>query len=137
MVYNKIKPTKEGFMETDRSLKDLFKQKAVRLYKTVAFALTVFFIILGFTWTGNENLFYNSILMPVVGVLGYLVFKWKAIYKLPFLMLILDMLAFAFKLADIELIDALFWPMIYSVFVAVGVMIAFLLHFALKKEGAK
>jgi len=97
----------------------------------------VFFIVLGFTWTGNENLFYNSILMPVVGVLGYLVFKWKAIYKLPFLMLILDMLAFAFKLADIELIDALVWPMIYSVFVAVGVAIAFLLHFALKKEGAK
>ena len=124
-------------METDRSLKDLFKQKAVRLCKTVAFALTVFFIILGFTWTGNENLFYNSILMPVVGVLGYLVFKWKAIYKLPFLMLILDMLAFAFKLADIELIDALVWPMIYSVFVAVGVTIAFLLHFALKKEESK
>ena len=116
---------------------DLYDKKAVRLYKTVAFALTVFFIVLGFTWTGNENLFYNSILMPVVGVLGYLVFKWKAIYKLPFLMLILDMLAFAFKLADIELIDALVWPMIYSVFVAVGVTIAFLLHFALKKEGSK
>ena len=64
-------------------------------------------------------------------------FKWKAIYKLPVLLLIIDLGVVAFQLVEIGFADTLMWTVLYAIFVLVGVAIAFLLHYALKKEGTK
>ena len=105
-----------------------------RQFYSVAYAALIFLIFLGFGWTGGENLMYNSIIMPVVGVFGYYVFRWKAIYKLPILLLIVDIFVYLFQLVDIELVDTLAWTLIYCIFALIGIVIAFLLHFALGKE---
>ena len=105
-----------------------------RQFYSVAYAALIFLIFLGVGWTGGENLMYNSLIMPVVGIFGYYVFRLKALYKVPILLLIIDTFVCLFKLVDLELYSAFLWTMIYSIFVFVGIAIAFLLHFAFRKE---
>lgn len=105
-----------------------------RKFYTLTYSLIIFFIFLGFGWTGGENLMYNSLIMPIVGVFGYCVFRWKAVYKVPILLLIIDMFVYLFKWVALDLYSTLIWTVIYSLFVLVGIAIAFLLHYATRKE---
>ena len=79
-----------------------------RQFYSIAYAALIFLIFLGFGWTGGENLMYNSLIMPVVGIFGYYVFRWKAIYKVPILLLIIDTFVCLFKLVDLDLYSAFF-----------------------------
>ena len=108
-----------------------------RQFYSIAYAAIIFLIFLGFGWTAGDNLMYNSLIMPIVGIFGYYVFKWKAIYKLPVLLFIIDIAVFAFQLVEIGFADTLMWTVLYAIFVFVGVAIAFLLHYAFKKEDTK
>lgn len=108
-----------------------------RQFYTLAYSLVIFFIFLGFGWTGGENLMYNSLLMPIVGVFGYYVFRLRAVYKMPILLLVIDLFVCVSGLLQIDLYSALIWTAIYSLFVLVGIAIAFLLHFTFRKEEKK
>ena len=108
-----------------------------RQFYSIAYAALIFLIFLGFGWTAGNNLMYNSLIMPIVGIFGYYVFKWKAIYKLPVLLLIIDLGVFAFQLVEIGFAGTLMWTVLYAMFVLVGVAIAFLLHYAFRKEEKK
>lgn len=103
-------------------------QKLNRQMHGLAYGLIIFFILWGFSLTGGQDLMYNSVIMPIVGLFGYYVFRWKALYKMPLLLLVLNLLFYS---------SAFPWTAIYSIFVVVGVLIAFLLHFAFRKEPAK
>ena len=105
-----------------------------RQFYSLSYSLIIFLIFLGFGWTGGENLMYNSFIMPVVGIFGYYVFRWKAVYKVPLLLLVIDTLVCLFKLVSLDLYSAFRWTVIYSFFALVGIAIAFLLHFAFRKE---
>ena len=108
-----------------------------RQFSMFAYTMIMFFIFLGFSFTAGENLMYNSLIMPIVGIFGYYVFRWKAVYKVPLLLLLIDLAVFAFQLVEIEFADTLGFTLIYSIFVFIGIAIAFLLHFAFKKEDGK
>ena len=108
-----------------------------RQFYSIAYAAIIFFIFLGFGWTAGSNLMYNSLIMPIVGIFGYYVFKWRAVYKVPVLLLLIDLAIFAFQLIEIGFVDTLMWTILYAVFVFVGVAIAFLLHYAFRKEDKK
>ena len=119
--------------EDAKPFKKMMKRMNRQFY-SIAYAALIFLIFLGFGWTGGENLMYNSLIMPIVGIFGYYVFRWKAIYKVPILLLIIDTFVCLFKLVDLDLYSAFLWTVIYSIFVFVGIAIAFLLHFAFRKE---
>ena len=76
--------------------------------------------------------------MPVIGGLGYVLFRWKAAYRVPVLLLLAHGPMNVFRLAgEPERLDGyslLMWTAIYSVFALTGVLIAGLLHFAFRKE---
>lgn len=129
------KPTSNRAEEA-KPFKRVMKRMNRQFYGLV-YSLIIFFIFLGFGWTGGENLMYNSLLMPVVGVFGYYVFRWRAVYKMPILLLIIDLFVCVSGLVQIDLYSALIWTAIYSLFVFVGIAIAFLLHFAFQKEEKK
>ena len=122
-------------MATAKPFKKIMK-KMNRQFYSLTYALIIFFIFLGFGWTEGENLFYNSLIMPIVGVFGYCVFRWKAIYKLPLLLLAIDLSVAAFGVIAMDLYSAFMWTLIYGVFALVGVVIAFLLHYAFRKENS-
>ena len=88
--------------------------------------------------TGGQGLFYNSLLMPFIGALGFLVFRWKAAYNIPLLRLAVGLVTCGLNLLRgldvLRLIDLLPWTAIYTLFAYLGVAVAALLCFALKKE---
>ena len=108
--------------------------KLNRQMYVMAYGLIIFFILWGFSLSGGQDLMYNSVIMPIVGLFGYYVFKWKALYKMPVLLLLINLLAYWLHFAKIDFISVFLWTAIYSIFVIVGVQIAFLLHFAFRKE---
>lgn len=92
----------------------------------------------GLSLTDGGEMFYNSLLMPVVGMLGYGILGWKSLYKMPLL------LAFTFVLINflgmlrgteyMDLLSVWMWTFIYSFFVLTGIAIAALLHYAFRRE---
>ena len=100
--------------------------------------ILVFGIFFGLSLTAGEDMFYNSVLMPVIGTLGYLLFQWNAILMVSALMLMTGLLsrllAFLRGVEYLDIASSLMFTLIYSGFVAVGVVIAGLLHYAFRKE---
>lgn len=109
-------------------------RKLNRQMHSLAYGLIIFFILWGFSLTGGEDLMYNSVIMPIVGLFGYYVFKWKALYRMPILLFAINLLAYCLHFAQIDFISVFPWTGIYSIFVILGILIAFLLHFAFRKE---
>ena len=95
------------------------------------------FFGLGLT-TGHSELFYNSLIMPAIGALGYIVFRWRALYTLPILMLLTDFATYLLNHlrgdTSVDLFSLLMFSVIYCAFILIGFIIAWLLHFALRKE---
>ena len=121
---------------SDSGFKAVMKRVKGRFHM-LSYTLVIFFIIIGFAWTDGETLMYNSLLMPIIGIFGYTVFGWRSLYKMPALVLGIDIFASLCSIVEMNIVDALFWSFIYSIFVLVGVAIAFLLHFALRRENKK
>lgn len=119
--------------DSKMSFKKMMKRMNRQFY-SLSYSLIIFFIFLGFGWTAGENLMYNSLIMPIVGIFGYFVFGWRAVYKMPVLLLIIEMFVCISKLVNIDLYSAFMWTIVYSLFVLVGIAIAFLLHYAFRKE---
>lgn len=119
--------------EEAKPFKKIMRKLNRQMY-AMAYGLIIFFILWGFSLTSGEDLMYNSVIMPIVGLFGYYVFKWKALYKMPILLLVINLLAYNLHFAEIDFISVFPWTAIYSIFVTVGVVIAFLLHVAFRKE---
>lgn len=98
------------------------------------FALLCVGIVFGVSLTNQAEMFYNSLIMPIAGGCGYLIFQKRAVYKVPILLLILYAAMNVFQsLRGVESLDfysMLVWVAIYSVFAILGVGIAGLFHHA-------
>ena len=100
--------------------------------------LLMFGIVFGINLTEGVDVFNNSLLMPVLGVLGYILFRWRALYLMP--LLILGTSAVSFLLGMLKGMyvsdhdSLLFWTGIFSLFAIGGAVAAGLMHFAFRKE---
>ena len=96
--------------------------------------------IIGVAITNSMNMFYNFIIMPIIGGVSLIAFKRKW-YLAPLGIFILTYLWETTKIIGsgefewIFLYAGLYFSIIYSILVVLGVIIAMLLKFALKKEG--
>jgi len=98
---------------------------------------------LGMALTESAGMFYNVLLMPAIGAVGYYSLGKKA-YRVPVAVLafgyLWNLIRFSFEgiFANTPLFSALAmpltWAVLYSGFCALGVLIAFLLHVAFGKE---
>lgn len=102
--------------------------------QSMSYALIILFVFLGLSITAGNDMMYNSLIMPVVGVFGYCSFRLKALYKLPVLLVFIEIFAFVFKMVETDLLSLLIWSVLYYMFIFAGVAIAYLLHFAFRKE---
>lgn len=113
-------------------------EKIMRKVRISFVAILMFGIFFGLSLTADAEMFYNSLLMPVIGAVGYVIFRWHALYVVPLLMLVTNCLSLVLSmLRGVEHLDfasGVMWVAIYSIFVAVGVVIAGLLHFAFRRE---
>ena len=130
------KESGEVCVEKAKPFKKIMGRINLQLY-SFAYSLIILFIFLGFSWTAGSNMMYNSLIMPLVGIFAYYVFRWRALYKAPLLLVLIDLFVYVFQLVEINFPDTLTWTLIYSTFVLVGIIIAALVHFAFKREGEK
>ena len=112
--------------------------KLKRKLQIFSVVLMMFGVFFGLSLTASEEMFYNSLIMPVIGALGYVIFRWKAIYQIPVLLLAMQLLINSFGMVRgmeiMQVMGVVTWVGIYTIFVELGVLVAGLLHFALKKE---
>ena len=95
-------------------------------------------IFFGVGLLDSSGIFYIIILMPAIGALGYGVFQWQALWKVPLLVFGVNMLSRIIAVlvhdVDFELFGYFFWAVLMVLFSAVGILIAGLFHFAFRKE---
>ena len=119
--------------DTERLLMDV--RRKVQFFFVMLLMFGIFF---GLGLTGSSELFYNSLIMPIVGVFGYVIFRWKSLYAVPLLLLITNAISFVLNvfrgIEEIGMYSRVMWTGIYSIFVIVGIMIAGLIHYAFRKE---
>lgn len=110
-------------------------KRKLQIFSTVLMMFGVFF---GLSLTASQEMFYNSLIMPVIGALGYVIFRWKAVYQVPLLLLVMQLLINFLGLARgmeyFAIMEIVLWVGIYSIFVELGVLVAGLLHFAFRKD---
>jgi len=121
-----------GNPDLERELGKL--QKRLQIFSAMLLMFGVFF---GLSLTASQEMFYNSLIMPVIGTLGYVLFRWKAVYQVPLLLLVIHLFTNGFgMLRGMEVMPVMgvvMWVGIYTIFVEAGVLVAGLLHFAFKK----
>lgn len=111
-------------------------QKEARVFSSMVLMFGIFY---GLMLTAGSGLFLNILIMPMIGAIGYYLFRWKALYKIPILLLVTHFATNALGLGEeyLHLASLLMWTGLYCLFALVGTAIAALLHFALKKEEPK
>ena len=116
-------------------------KKKLRIF----YAFVLFFaLFLGVSIVNSAAQFYNALLMPVIGALGYALFRWKALYKVPVFLLIVHVIVGFVRLGlGLEqtgpsgvLFGILWWTALFAVFSILGTVIAGLLHYAFRKENS-
>ena len=117
---------------------DVTINKILKKTRLFICALMMFCIFMGFGLTAGDGMFYNSIIMPVIGSLGYIIFGWKAIYEVPVILLVTSYALNAMHMVrgaeHLDIYSLLIWTGIYTVFVIIGIVITWLLHFAFRKD---
>ena len=118
---------------TDKLMADI--RRKVQFFWVMLLMFGIFF---GLGLTASSELFYNSLIMPIVGIFGYVIFRWKAVYAVPLLLLVTNVVSFILNvfrgIEEIGMISRVMWTGIYSIFVVVGIVIAGLIHYAFRKE---
>ena len=128
----------EGQLPEPSNREKLLKklQKEAKVFSSMVLMFGIFY---GLMLTAGSGLFYNILIMPAIGAIGYYLFRWKALYTIPGLLLITHFATNALGLGEeyLEPMTLLFWTGLYCIFALAGTTIAALLHFALKKEEKK
>ena len=109
----------------------------------IALILVVLGSVIGLGLSESEGMFYNILIMPVIGILAYFALRKKSyivfliIFAFTYLYhLIKYMVDGIFDKSQLlsSLLTPLIWTIIYSGLCATGMLITFLLYIAFKKE---
>ena len=113
-------------------------EKIQRKTHTFLSMVLMFGVFFGLSLTASSELFLNSLIMPILGCIGYYLFRWKALYVTPGLLLITHLITNTFGLIynsqHLDIASLFMWTALYSLFSIIGTIIAGLIHFALRKE---
>ena len=111
-------------------------RKLWRKSRTFSAMVLMFGLVFGLTLTAGSRMFYNSLVMPLAGALGYGVFRWRAAYLVPAMLLVTHVFTNLLGLGGemLNLWSLALWTGVYCLLALTGTVIAGLLHFALRKE---
>lgn len=88
----------------------------------------------------QEGIFYIALFLPLLGACSYVVFHWKALWKMPILLGVLFLIAHGITVIqgeDLNLLGIAFLVLANSIMTDIGTLIVGLLHFAFRKENRK
>ena len=115
--------------------------KLKRYISTICLVILILGILFGVSLSANQFMFYNVLIMPFIGAMSYVILKKKALYVcvaifvVVYLRWLYDSMGYAFEGDLIQaFVPPFIWSLIYVGLTIFGVIIAFLLHYGLKKE---
>lgn len=121
------------------SLKNTLKKIKGRVQIFTAMII-IFGAVLGVGLINHSSIFYNIVIMPIIGALGYVIMRWRALYNIPIILVLSSALEMFFGFLNGESISfaEYFGMLIYFVPCAfLGIVIAALYAFAFRKEDKK
>lgn len=107
-----------------------------KLHTFFAF-LTFLGMFFGISLLLNQCELYVAVIMPIIGICSYVVYHWQALWKSPLILSALFTLAYMiilFQGGTFNLPGLVFVIILIALFTDIGVLIAGLMHFALRKE---
>ena len=120
-------------VDTQKSFEKFYRR--LQLFSAMVMMFGIFF---GLSLTAGSGIFYNTVIMPVIGALGYVIFRKRALYFVPVLLFVThfatNLLGLVRGVAHLDFYSLLMWTFLYSIFALLGVVVAWLLHFAFRKE---
>lgn len=131
--FTQLKNADEENSVSAEPLKKFARKLSLRM-QSMYYALIILFVFLGLNITAGSDMMYNSLIMPVVGVFGYFAFRLRSLYKLPVLLVFIEAFATVFGLLNEDWQAVMMWTPIYLIFIYIGVAVAFLFHYAFRKE---
>ena len=125
----------EGEIPAPSKTNDLL-HKLTRRAQVFSAMVMMFGIFYGLMLTAGNGIFMNVIIMPIIGGIGYYLFRWKGLYIVPSLLLVTHIITNYLGLGGevLEPMGLFMWTTIYCGVALVGFVIAALLHFAFRKE---
>ena len=120
-------------VDTAKSFEKFYRR--LQLFSTMLMMFGIFF---GLSLTAGSGIFYNTVIMPIIGALGYVIFRKRAMYIVPVVLfvthLLTNLLGLMRGVEHLDFYSLLMWTFLYSIFALLGVVVAWLLHFAFRKE---
>lgn len=108
----------------------------------IAVGIVVFGAMIGVALSDSMGMFYNILIMPAIGVIGYFSLRKKA-YLMPVALLLFsyvwNLIKYSFEQINEQgftaslFIVPIYWSIIYAVLCGIGVLIAFLLRISFEK----
>lgn len=117
-------------------LKKALKKLRGRI-EVLAAMIIIFGSVLGVGLTNHTSMFYNIVIMPIIGALGYVIMRWRALYNIPIILVLSTVLEMFLRFIGGESVSlaGYFGMLIYYAPAAlVGIVIAALYAFAFRKE---
>lgn len=115
-----------------------FLQVFKRKMQVFGAMVLMFGVLFGLSLTASAELFYNILIMPIVGALGYAVFRWRALHMVPLMLFIMHFVVNGLSVfrggEKLDFLSLLLWTVLYCGFAVIGTLIAGLLHFGFRKE---
>ena len=120
-------------VDTARSFEKFYRR--LQLFSAMVMMFGIFF---GLSLTAGSGIFYNTVIMPIIGALGYVIFRKRALYIVPVVLFVThfltNLLGLMRGIEHLDFYSLLMWTFLYSIFALLGVVVAWLLHFAFRKE---
>lgn len=125
--------------ETSKTVPNRVFLRAKRWLTFVYAAVLLLGVFYAVRFTGSREMFISWLIMPFIGVFGYLAFRWRTAYILPLGLLVpMILMNENMFLNDGERFDLnilLFWALLYYLLALAGMIITALLRFAFGKSG--
>lgn len=113
-------------------------KKTNRQFTILCYAVIILFLFIGVSFSDwGETMLKSIAVMPAVGALGYALFRYRALYKLPLMLLLTEAVAFVTGFIERDFYMIGINAGISCLFILAGFLIAMLIHFAFRKEGKK
>ena len=125
---------KEEEMDDTRILKKT--RRHINSFMTV---LLFAFIVFGVFLTNGMNVMMNIVIMPVTGILSYIVFRNGAFWRTPIIIGVFTLISNLISIVQGnggygDISGVFVYSFLYSLFAICGIIIAALMHYAFRKE---
>ena len=110
-------------------------KKTKWLFSALCCAVIILFLFIGVSFSDwGEDMLRSIVVMPAAGILGYVLFRYTALYKLPLMLLLAEIIAFVIGFIERDIYMIGLNVALACLFILLGFLIAMLVHFSFRKD---